>query len=83
MLNVKITDFGFARYLEDGAKLYGKNYNLNIFGHLLTLEILDLCGTPGYLAPETLKCNMFDDAPGYSREVDMLVIFLGTLFIKY
>ncbi|KAL7024202.1 hypothetical protein ACKWTF_012942 [Chironomus riparius] len=52
-LNVKITDFGFARHLNDGAKLY------------------DLCGTPGYLAPETLKCNMFEDAPGYSREVDM------------
>lgn len=32
---------------------------------------LDLCGTPGYLAPETLKCNMFDNAPGYSKEVDM------------
>jgi len=52
-LNVKVTDFGFARHLADGAKLY------------------DLCGTPGYLAPETLKCNMFEDAPGYSREVDM------------
>ncbi|XP_070506981.1 phosphorylase b kinase gamma catalytic chain, skeletal muscle/heart isoform isoform X2 [Chironomus tepperi] len=52
-LNVKITDFGFARHLNDGAKLY------------------DLCGTPGYLAPETLKCNMFEDAPGYSKEVDM------------
>lgn len=32
---------------------------------------VDLCGTPGYLAPETLKCNMFEDAPGYSLEVDM------------
>lgn len=32
---------------------------------------VDLCGTPGYLAPETLKCNMFEDAPGYSKEVDM------------
>ncbi|CRK94945.1 CLUMA_CG008434, isoform B [Clunio marinus] len=52
-LNVKITDFGFARHLADGSKLY------------------DLCGTPGYLAPETLKCNMFDDAPGYSKEVDI------------
>lgn len=31
----------------------------------------DLCGTPGYLAPETLKCNMFDNAPGYGKEVDM------------
>ncbi|XP_053693123.1 phosphorylase b kinase gamma catalytic chain, skeletal muscle/heart isoform isoform X3 [Sabethes cyaneus] len=52
-LNVKITDFGFARKLKDGEKLY------------------DLCGTPGYLAPETLKCNMFEDAPGYSKEVDI------------
>lgn len=52
-LNVKITDFGFARRLKDGEKLF------------------DLCGTPGYLAPETLKCNMFEDAPGYSKEVDI------------
>lgn len=52
-LNVKITDFGFARRLKEGEKLF------------------DLCGTPGYLAPETLKCNMFEEAPGYSREVDI------------
>ncbi|XP_049277804.1 phosphorylase b kinase gamma catalytic chain, skeletal muscle/heart isoform isoform X5 [Anopheles funestus] len=52
-LNVKITDFGFARVLKETEKLY------------------DLCGTPGYLAPETLKCNMFEDAPGYSKEVDI------------
>lgn len=52
-LNVKITDFGFARKLKDNEKLF------------------DLCGTPGYLAPETLKCNMFEDAPGYSKEVDI------------
>uniref|UniRef100_A0A1B0BGK9 phosphorylase kinase n=1 Tax=Glossina palpalis gambiensis TaxID=67801 RepID=A0A1B0BGK9_9MUSC len=31
----------------------------------------DLCGTPGYLAPETLKCNMFEGSPGYSQEVDI------------
>ncbi|XP_072934617.1 phosphorylase b kinase gamma catalytic chain, liver/testis isoform isoform X2 [Epargyreus clarus] len=52
-LNVKITDFGFAKVLKDGEKLF------------------ELCGTPGYLAPETLKANMFDDAPGYSMEVDV------------
>ncbi|XP_046964014.1 phosphorylase b kinase gamma catalytic chain, liver/testis isoform isoform X2 [Vanessa cardui] len=51
-LNVKITDFGFARVLNDGEKLF------------------ELCGTPGYLAPETLKANMFEDAPGYGKEVD-------------
>lgn len=36
-------------------------------GELLT----DLCGTPGYLAPETLRANMIEGAPGYSYEVDV------------
>ncbi|XP_024869825.1 phosphorylase kinase gamma isoform X1 [Temnothorax americanus] len=52
-LNVKITDFGFARVLKPGEKLE------------------DLCGTPGYLAPEVLKCNMFDNSEGYGFEVDI------------
>ncbi|XP_012552339.1 phosphorylase b kinase gamma catalytic chain, skeletal muscle/heart isoform isoform X2 [Bombyx mandarina] len=52
-LNVKITDFGFAKVLKDGERLF------------------ELCGTPGYLAPETLKANMFEDAPGYGMEVDL------------
>ncbi|KAL0110403.1 hypothetical protein PUN28_013795 [Cardiocondyla obscurior] len=52
-LNVKITDFGFARVLKPGEKLE------------------DLCGTPGYLAPEVLKCNMFDNTEGYGFEVDI------------
>ncbi|XP_045466960.1 phosphorylase b kinase gamma catalytic chain, skeletal muscle/heart isoform isoform X2 [Harmonia axyridis] len=51
-LNVKITDFGFAKQVAPGE------------------ELTDLCGTPGYLAPETLKCNMIENAPGYSYEVD-------------
>lgn len=51
--NVKITDFGFAKQLQEGEKL------------------TNLCGTPGYLAPETLKCNMFEGSPGYSQEVDI------------
>ncbi|KAK9876005.1 hypothetical protein WA026_011121 [Henosepilachna vigintioctopunctata] len=52
-LNVKITDFGFAKLISDGE------------------ELQDLCGTPGYLAPETLRCNMIEDSPGYSYEVDI------------
>ena len=32
--NVKLTDFGFAKLLQPGERLY------------------DVCGTPGYLAPE-------------------------------
>ena len=35
--NVKLTDFGFAKILQPGERLY------------------DVCGTPGYLAPELLK----------------------------
>ncbi|XP_018395900.1 PREDICTED: phosphorylase b kinase gamma catalytic chain, skeletal muscle/heart isoform isoform X2 [Cyphomyrmex costatus] len=52
-LNVKITDFGFAKILKYGEKLE------------------DLCGTPGYLAPEVLKCNMFEKTDGYGFEVDI------------
>jgi len=37
--------------------------------HLLCVS--DLCGTPGYLAPELLRVNMYEKAPGYGRPVDM------------
>lgn len=70
--NVKITDFGFARELQPGQQLYGKLMKQKMgFFLLFFFIIVDLCGTPGYLAPETLRCNMVDDAPGYSYEVDM------------
>ena len=36
-LNVKLTDFGFAKVLQPKERLY------------------EVCGTPGYLAPELLK----------------------------
>uniref|UniRef100_A0A1B6M6C1 phosphorylase kinase n=1 Tax=Graphocephala atropunctata TaxID=36148 RepID=A0A1B6M6C1_9HEMI len=52
-MNVKLTDFGFARVLKSGETLH------------------DLCGTPGYLAPEVLKSNMFENSPGYGQAVDM------------
>ncbi|XP_046385032.1 phosphorylase b kinase gamma catalytic chain, skeletal muscle/heart isoform isoform X1 [Ischnura elegans] len=52
-LNVKLTDFGFARVVKPVEKLF------------------DLCGTPGYLAPEVLQSNMFEDAEGYGKEVDV------------
>lgn len=31
----------------------------------------ELCGTPGYLAPEILKCSMDDMHAGYGKEVDL------------
>lgn len=33
----------------------------------------ELCGTPGYLAPEVLSVSMYEDAPGYGLAVDMWV----------
>ncbi len=52
--NVKLTDFGFAKVLQGGERLY------------------EVCGTPGYLAPELLKAGMLErhECNGYSFEVD-------------
>ncbi|KAK9510706.1 hypothetical protein O3M35_005441 [Rhynocoris fuscipes] len=51
--NVKLTDFGFAKVLNEEE------------------ELTDLCGTPGYLAPEVLKASMYNDAGGYGQAVDV------------
>ncbi len=53
-LNVKLTDFGFARVLQDDDRLF------------------EVCGTPGYLAPELLKAGMLErhECSGYSFQVD-------------
>lgn len=37
----------------------------------LSLLSPELCGTPGYLAPEILKCSMDETHPGYGKEVDL------------
>ncbi|XP_064612720.1 phosphorylase b kinase gamma catalytic chain, skeletal muscle/heart isoform-like isoform X2 [Liolophura sinensis] len=34
-------------------------------------ELTDLCGTPAYLAPEVLAVSMYENVPGYGKEVDM------------
>lgn len=33
--------------------------------------LTEICGTPGYLAPEILQCSMDDEHQGYGKEVDM------------
>ncbi|XP_028670805.1 phosphorylase b kinase gamma catalytic chain, liver/testis isoform [Erpetoichthys calabaricus] len=51
------------------------NVKLSDFGFSCQLQpgqrLRELCGTPGYLAPEILKCSMDETHSGYSEEVDL------------
>ncbi|KAK2174490.1 hypothetical protein NP493_799g05013 [Ridgeia piscesae] len=51
------------------------NVKLSDFGFATVVnhdhELTDLCGTPGYLAPEVLKVSMYEDVRGYGRPVDL------------
>lgn len=65
------------RDLKPENILLDANMNVKIsdFGFAVKLYenqlLTDLCGTPGYLAPETLQCSMYEDQKGYGKEVDM------------
>ncbi|XP_029468143.1 phosphorylase b kinase gamma catalytic chain, skeletal muscle/heart isoform [Rhinatrema bivittatum] len=52
-----------------------KNIKLTDFGFSCQLsegeKLKEICGTPGYLAPEILQCSMDEYHPGYGKEVDM------------
>jgi len=67
--NVKVTDFGFAKELQTGERLY------------------EVCGTPGYLAPELLKAGMVEreECDGYGQEVDVWAcgVVLYTLLVGF
>jgi phosphorylase kinase gamma subunit len=41
---------------------------------MISLIDAEVCGTPGYLAPELLKAAMFEDSKGYYHAVDVLVL---------
>ncbi|KAG7325095.1 hypothetical protein KOW79_011411 [Hemibagrus wyckioides] len=51
------------------------NIKLSDFGFSVQLQpaekLRELCGTPGYLAPEILKCSMDETHEGYGKEVDL------------
>uniref|UniRef100_A0A8D0G7S4 phosphorylase kinase n=1 Tax=Sphenodon punctatus TaxID=8508 RepID=A0A8D0G7S4_SPHPU len=51
------------------------NVKLTDFGFSCQLsrgqKLKEICGTPGYLAPELLECSMDPNHPGYGKEVDM------------
>lgn len=66
-MNIKITDFGFAKVINSGEKLF------------------DLCGTPGYLAPELLRASMYENSTGYGREVDLWAcgVIMYTLLVGF
>jgi serine/threonine protein kinase len=51
------------------------NVRISDFGFAMQLnddeKLSDLCGTPGYLAPEVIYCSMYENVSGYGKEVDM------------
>uniref|UniRef100_A0A8C5LNC3 phosphorylase kinase n=1 Tax=Leptobrachium leishanense TaxID=445787 RepID=A0A8C5LNC3_9ANUR len=51
------------------------NIKLTDFGFSCQIPVggrlKEICGTPGYLAPEILQCSMDDTHTGYGKEVDM------------
>jgi len=67
--NVKLTDFGFAKVIHPGERLF------------------EVCGTPGYLAPELLRSGMVerDECNGYGIEVDIWAcrVILYTLLVGF
>ncbi|KAL3095427.1 hypothetical protein niasHS_007526 [Heterodera schachtii] len=75
--------------LENILCVDDKRVVISDFGFAKQLEpgqkLKDLFGTPGYLAPETLRCQMYENAEGYGLEVDewALGVIMYTLLAGY
>ncbi|KAF8795325.1 Phosphorylase b kinase gamma catalytic chain like protein [Argiope bruennichi] len=65
------------------------NIKLTDFGFAQVIsddeKLYELCGTPGYLAPELLKSSMYENAEGYGKEVDIWAcgVIMYTLLVGF
>jgi len=75
--------------LENVLCINDKRVVISDFGFAKQLnpkqKLNELFGTPGYLAPETIRCQMIENAEGYSLEVDnwALGVIMYTLLAGY
>ncbi len=58
------------RQIKIDTEQFFKN---SFYSALCLFPLVELCGTPGYLAPEILKCSMDETHEGYGKEVDLWV----------